>query len=174
MSTPEEGPAKLAESLWPAMLALYEEPGVSDACIAAQDACGVDVLALLYATLLARHNIALSHEHAAQLEANTAPWRVAVIQPLRQLRRQWREVSSAATLRSRLQALELDAEREQVRQMARVLSQQTAPIAAGQADAALLARNVAQVCSAATASCEAQVSRLLEVLTRGVARPPVG
>ena len=75
--------------LWAGITALYAEPGVAEACLAAQDEAGADVLLLLAAALRARDGISLQGAGPA-LAAAAEPWRSEVVRPLRGLRRRWR------------------------------------------------------------------------------------
>ncbi|MFN2288069.1 MAG: TIGR02444 family protein [Chromatocurvus sp.] len=134
-------------ALWEEMLDLYAAPGMSEACVAVQDACDADVLLLLCAALLARRGLQLTPDIAEQLVAETRDWRREVIVPLRALRRRWREQPAAGDLRERLKALELDAERSEVDMLQRMLDaaslqSQSQPLGA----AALLRANCAAAC----------------------------
>ena len=113
--------------LWKGMLDLYAAPGVAQACIELQDACDADVLLLLTAALLSNAGIPLSPVLADQLVAETRVWRTEVVIPLRTLRRRWRGLSSAASLREQLKALELDAERTQVCKLQALLDAASEP-----------------------------------------------
>lgn len=120
--------------LWEGMLSLYSAPGVADACLEVQDACEADVLLLLTAALLAGEGILLTPELAGYLSSETAEWRREVVVPLRQLRQRWRGRHSMATLRERIKALELEAERRQVDMLQALLESATLRL---QADAGL-------------------------------------
>jgi uncharacterized protein (TIGR02444 family) len=104
-------------TLWAGITALYGEPGVAEACIAAQDEAGADVLLLLAAALMARRGVNLEGAGPA-LAAAVEPWRSEVVRPLRALRRRWRGVAGVEPLRGRLKALELEAERAQFERLA--------------------------------------------------------
>ncbi len=106
-----------AGPLWNEMTALYGEPGVADACLAAQDADGADVLLLLAAAVQARRGVSLAAATAAQ-EPAVERWRSEVVLPLRALRRRWRGLPGVEALRERLKVLELAAERSQFELMA--------------------------------------------------------
>lgn len=106
--------ARVVPELWPGMLDLYSAPGVAEACIEAQDACDADVLLLLTAALLARDGLQLTPDIADSLIGGTLGWREEVVAPLRALRRRWRGYPAAGSLRQRVKALELDAERSEV------------------------------------------------------------
>ncbi len=99
--------------LWVFSLHLYEQPGVAEACLAAQDLCGADVNLLLYAAWLSNNGLNLPAEQWTALEARVAEWRQRVVTPLRKLRRDWRALPGAERLREQVKALELAAEQAQ-------------------------------------------------------------
>ena len=103
----------MANPIWEYSLALYADPAVADACIAAQDSCGLDINLALYAGWLATRDLCLTPEHARAADRQVREWRERVIQPLRALRRDWRTLAEAQALRARVADLELDAERAQ-------------------------------------------------------------
>jgi len=107
----------MSNPLWEFSLELYARPGVAAACIEAQDHCAVDVNLLLYAAWLARQGFELDQNQWQALVASVADWRQRVVQPLRDLRRDWQALPAAADLRERVKALELAAEREQQAQI---------------------------------------------------------
>ncbi|HBO14473.1 MAG TPA: TIGR02444 family protein [Halieaceae bacterium] len=125
--------------LWAGITALYAEPGVAEACLAAQDEAGADVLLLLAAALRARDGISLQGAGPA-LAAAAEPWRSEVVRPLRGLRRRWRGLDGVEPLRERLKVLELEAERAQFERLAPLLAGPPA-----EATAALLRANLAAV-----------------------------
>jgi uncharacterized protein (TIGR02444 family) len=98
---------------WDYSLSAYAEPGVADACLAAQDGCGLDVNLLLYAAWLASTGRALTEAHLAGVEEEVGEWRSRVIIPLRTLRRDLKSLAAADTLREQVKALELQSERHQ-------------------------------------------------------------
>ena len=99
--------------LWTFSVYRYQQPGVAEACLEAQDYCGADVNLLFYAAWLASQQQALTLAQWPQLAALVAPWRQRVVEPLRTLRRDWRDLPGAQSLRRELQALELAAEESQ-------------------------------------------------------------
>jgi uncharacterized protein (TIGR02444 family) len=111
--TPAETP------LWRFSLAFYRQAGVSDACIALQDGCGVDVNLLLFLFWLASDDRQLSTSEVKMLDDNVRDWRNLTIIPIRDARR---KLKGATTLvapnrqeafRTRVKAAELEAERLQ-------------------------------------------------------------
>jgi uncharacterized protein (TIGR02444 family) len=111
--TPSETP------FWRFSLTFYRQAGVSDACIALQDNCGVDVNLLLFLFWLASDDRQLSIDDVELLDDNVRDWRNLTIVPIRDARR---KLKGAATLvapakqeafRTKVKAIELDAERLQ-------------------------------------------------------------
>ena len=112
-NTPTETP------FWRFSLKFYRQAGVSDACIALQDGCGVDVNLLLFLFWLASDDRQLSTAEVKMLDDNVRDWRNLTIVPIRNARR---KLKGAATLvepgkqeafRTRVKAVELEAERLQ-------------------------------------------------------------
>jgi uncharacterized protein (TIGR02444 family) len=104
---------------WRFSLGFYRQPGVADACIALQEGSGVDVNLLLFLLWHAAQQRALSQADVAALDAKIAPWREATVIPLRAVRRALKAppalVASGAAeaYRTRIKAVELEAERLQ-------------------------------------------------------------
>jgi uncharacterized protein (TIGR02444 family) len=104
---------------WRFSLHFYKQPGVSDACIALQDDCGVDVNLLLYLFWLASERRQLTADEVKSLDQKVKSWRELTIVPIRDTRR---SLKGAATLlepnkqeafRNKIKAVELEAERLQ-------------------------------------------------------------
>src|SRR3984957_19412368 len=104
---------------WRFSLHFYKQAGVSDACIALQDDCGVDVNLLLYLFWLASDRRQLTADEVNNLDQKVKSWRELTIIPIRDPRR---KLKGAATLldptkqeafRNKVKAIELDAERLQ-------------------------------------------------------------
>ena len=106
--------------LWDFAIGLYARPGVEAACLALQGQ-GADVCLLLCAAWLEQRRTEFSEERAEHLRQLASPWQQDVVQPLRALRQQWRADAMTdpqlATLRERVKALELDAERVQLQRL---------------------------------------------------------
>lgn len=106
--------------LWDFAIELYARPGVEAACLDLQEQ-GADVCLLLCAAWLERRRAGISEERLEQLRQLAGPWQSTVVRPLRALRQQWRADATndpqLATLRERLKALELDAERLQLQRL---------------------------------------------------------
>jgi uncharacterized protein (TIGR02444 family) len=104
---------------WRFSLKFYRQAGVSDACIALQDGCGVDVNLLLFLFWLASDDRQLSTEDVKMLDDNVRDWRNLTIVPIRDTRR---KLKGAVTLvdpdtqeafRNKIKTVELEAERLQ-------------------------------------------------------------
>jgi len=104
---------------WRFSLNFYRQTGVSDACIALQDGCGVDVNLLLFLFWLASERRQLSPDDVKKLDDQVRDWRILTIIPIRDARR---KLKGAATLvepgkqeafRNKVKAVELEAERLQ-------------------------------------------------------------
>jgi uncharacterized protein (TIGR02444 family) len=104
---------------WRFSLHFYRQPGVSEACIALQDDCGVDVNLLLFLFWLADDGQLLSADEVKRLDDQVRGWRNLTIIPIREVRR---KLKGARTLidhgkqeafRNKVKAAELEAERLQ-------------------------------------------------------------
>jgi len=104
---------------WRFSLNFYRQAGVSDACIALQDDCGVDVNLLLFLFWLASESRQLTADEVKKLDDQVRSWRELTIVPIRDTRR---KLKGAATLvapgrqeafRNKVKAVELEAEQLQ-------------------------------------------------------------
>jgi uncharacterized protein (TIGR02444 family) len=102
-------------SLWDFATAVYAREGVAEACIAAQDGAGFDVNLLLFAAWLAQRGETLNEARLGLAERRCEAWRDAVVIPLRERRRQWKQDAPHVQAYAALKALELEAERSQLR-----------------------------------------------------------
>jgi uncharacterized protein (TIGR02444 family) len=104
---------------WQFSLRFYRQPAVADACIALQEQAGVDVNLLLFLLWHATYKRALSAAEVAELEGRIGPWRDATVIPLRAVRRALKmppalvAPATAELFRSKIKAVELEAERLQ-------------------------------------------------------------
>jgi uncharacterized protein (TIGR02444 family) len=104
---------------WRFSLRFYRRSGVAEACIALQDECGVDVNILLFFLWLATARRCVSSDMAHALCGKAAPWRDAVVAPLRNIRRMLKDGSTlvergaAERFRTAVKGLELESERLQ-------------------------------------------------------------
>jgi uncharacterized protein (TIGR02444 family) len=104
---------------WRYSLKFYGQSGVSDACIALQDGCGIDVNLLLYLFWLASEGRQVTADDVKMLDDKVRSWRELTIIPIRDVRR---KLKGAATfidpakqeaLRDKVKVAELEAERLQ-------------------------------------------------------------
>jgi uncharacterized protein (TIGR02444 family) len=104
---------------WRFSLNFYRQTGVSDACIALQDGCGVDVNLLLFLFWLASESRQLSADEVKNLDDRVRSWRELTIIPIRDARRKLKgaatlvEPGKQETFRNKVKAVELEAERLQ-------------------------------------------------------------
>ncbi len=104
---------------WRFSLKLYRAPGVADACIALQEGAGVDVNLLLFLLWQATQRRAFAAADVAALDSRIGPWRDATVIPLRHVRRALKSPpalvggGTAEAFRTRIKAVELEAERLQ-------------------------------------------------------------
>ena len=104
---------------WRFSLHFYRQPGVSDACIALQDDCGLDVNLLLYLLWLADDGRLLSADEVKKRDDTVRSWRELTIVPVREVRRRLKgartrvEAGKQEAFRNKVKALELEAERLQ-------------------------------------------------------------
>ena len=104
---------------WRFSLRFYRQPTVADACIALQEEAGVDVNLLLFLLWQATQRRKYSPAEVAALEGRIGPWRETTVIPLRAVRRALKsppalvEGGTAEGFRTRIKAVELEAERLQ-------------------------------------------------------------
>jgi uncharacterized protein (TIGR02444 family) len=103
---------------WAFALTIYARPGVADACLALQNEAGVDVMLLLMATFAAvKRRVLLTPDEIKAMDEACRPWREQVVWRLRAIRSELktgpRPAPSSKTepFRSKIKALELEAER---------------------------------------------------------------
>jgi uncharacterized protein (TIGR02444 family) len=111
-------PPDLVTDSWAFALAIYARPGVSEACLTLQNEAGVDVLLLLMAAFAAvRKQILLTADEIKALDEACRPWREQIVWRLRTVRTELktgpRPAPSSETepFRSKIKALELEAEK---------------------------------------------------------------
>jgi uncharacterized protein (TIGR02444 family) len=119
MTAADTNPSAQGSPFWRFSLAFYRQSGVADACIALQEGSGVDVNLLLFLLWHATQKRVLSQPDVAALEARIAAWREATVVPLRNIRRALKSPpalvvpATAEAFRTRIKAVELEAERLQ-------------------------------------------------------------
>lgn len=127
---------------WTFSLAVYARPHVAAACIDLQDRRGLDVNLLLFGCWAGHCGRELGPGDWETLRAAADPWQRNVVEPVRGARRWLKDqhtapAAQAEALREAVKACELDAERLQQAVLHAAL-----PLAAGEADAELAARNL--------------------------------
>jgi uncharacterized protein (TIGR02444 family) len=131
---------------WRFSLQFYRQPGVSEACIALQDDCGVDVNLLLFLLWLADDGQLLSADEVRKLDEQVRDWRNLTIIPIREVRRKLKgartlvEPGKQEAFRNRVKAIELEAERLQ--QEALYAFSQSGPLGKQAAPSAAARHNV--------------------------------
>lgn len=104
----------MCADLWSFALSTYARSGCEAACLRLQEQ-GADVCLLLCGAWLEQRGVAPTAERMQALKQIAEPWQAQVVEPLRQVRMKWRAMAqqdqSLATLRERVKALELEAER---------------------------------------------------------------
>jgi uncharacterized protein (TIGR02444 family) len=104
---------------WRFSLRFYRQPRVADACIALQEESGVDVNLLLFLLWQATRKRAFAAADVQELEGRIGGWRDMTVLPLRTLRRALKSpppliaVATAELFRTKVKAVELEAERLQ-------------------------------------------------------------
>jgi uncharacterized protein (TIGR02444 family) len=104
---------------WRFSLRLYRQPAVADSCIQLQDEAGVDVNILFFLLWLAQKRRAFTPGEVEWIEGKAGPWREATVIPLREVRRALKTppalvaAPAAEAFRTRIKAVELEAERLQ-------------------------------------------------------------
>ena len=147
----------IPEPLWPFVLRVYKADGVAGVCLELQETDGVDVPILLFSAWLGACARWTSLDDIAKLDAQIAPWRTEVVQPLRKIRQRLKYGPAPAPsdqttpLREAIKSAELSAERLELAWLAEhadsfcqpseledaILQIDTAPIVAANLEAAL-------------------------------------
>ena len=104
---------------WRFSIKFYAEPGVAEACIALQDQANVDVNVLFFLLWNATAKRALNAAEVGEVEQSIGAWRDMTVVPIRNVRRALKSpppvmaADTAEGLRTRIKAVELEAERLQ-------------------------------------------------------------
>jgi uncharacterized protein (TIGR02444 family) len=123
MSEAETRPPAQGSPFWRFSLAFYRQPGVAQACIALQETSGVDVNLLLFLLWHAAARRQLSASEVSAIEEKISVWREMTVIPLRSIRRALKSPpalvapGAAGAFRTRVKAIELEAERLQQESM---------------------------------------------------------
>jgi uncharacterized protein (TIGR02444 family) len=116
------------ESLWDFSVRVYACPGVEDICIRLQEVWHADVPVLLFVLWRGRQGCELSRADVQKIVDAVTVWQREVITPIRQLRRQLRDVDllvpelvvGMQAIRKELQETELGAERRELEYLATI------------------------------------------------------
>ena len=104
---------------WQFSIKFYAVPGVAQACIDLQDKAQVDVNVLFYLLWNAAEGRAFNAADITEIERMIDPWRQMTVIPIRDIRRALKSPppvmapDAAESLRTRIKAVELEAERLQ-------------------------------------------------------------
>jgi uncharacterized protein (TIGR02444 family) len=120
----ETAPSPAGSPFWRFSLRLYRSPGVAEACITLQEESGADVNLLLFLLWHGVQERRISADEVARLDRKIAGWREQAVIPLRATRRALKspalkspqglvEAGTAEAFRTRIKAVELEAERLQ-------------------------------------------------------------
>jgi uncharacterized protein (TIGR02444 family) len=148
MSTAEPASAPQANPFWTFSLGYYRGAGVSEACLELQDNSGVDVNVVLFLLWQATQKRRFAAVQVKALAEKVGPWQIDVIGPIRGVRRMLKgnapllDKGSAELFRTKIKAIELEAERlqqEAMCAMAAGMMSETAPSADAAARASIAA-----------------------------------
>jgi uncharacterized protein (TIGR02444 family) len=119
MTQSESAAAAVGSPFWRFSLQFYRQPAVAAACLILQDEAGVDVNVLLFLLWCATLRRRLSATEIGDLSRDCEAWSRAAVIPLRALRRALKALppliaaGEAEAFRSKIKAVELEAERLQ-------------------------------------------------------------
>ena len=95
---------------WPWALGRWQGPA-AERLLELQDEHDVVILELMFVAWLGVQRRAISQDDLDQLRGGAQAWIDQVVLPLRRVRRAWKAEGKQASLRTRMQALELEAEK---------------------------------------------------------------
>jgi uncharacterized protein (TIGR02444 family) len=148
MSSAETASAPQTNPFWTFSLGYYRGAGVSEACLELQDECGVDVNVVLFLLWQATQKRSFAAVQVKALTEKVGPWQIDVIGPIRGLRRMLKgnapllDKGSAELFRTKIKAIELEAERlqqEAMHAMAAGMKSEAAPSTEAAARASIAA-----------------------------------
>ena len=157
---------------WRFSLRFYRQDGVADACITLQEEAGVDVNLLLFLLWHATRKRSLSASEIAELERRIAPWRNMTVIPLRTMRRALKSPPAlvagapAELFRTRIKAVELEAERLQQEAMHELVGPSAMGVASSSLEAAARANIEAYAATCGRAFPSPATETLLAALGR--------
>ncbi len=109
------------DAFWTWALDAYARPNATEIALALQDLYGASVVMVLACCWAATRGLSLSQETLAHLDAQEAPWRSDVTEPLRALRRDLKPLAAAdpafTALRDAIKQAELEAERLEIQSL---------------------------------------------------------
>src|SRR5258706_7062277 len=123
--------ARDGSAFWDFSLRFYAQPRVAAACLELQDRAGVDVNVLLYLLFVAQHCRQLDRSDITRIDAAVKAWREQVVQPLRRMRRELKNVvapidaDAVAALRNDVKRIELESERIEQHALERLVPKET-------------------------------------------------
>lgn len=105
----------MCADLWSFALSTYARPGVEQIYLRLQEQ-GANVCLLLCGAWLDQRGVRFEQSRVQALRQIADPWQADVVEPLRQVRKQWkamaRQDAELGVLRERVKTLELEAERQ--------------------------------------------------------------
>ena len=128
MTSLDTASAAQTSPFWTFSLGYYRGAGVSEACLELQDNCGVDVNVMLFLLWVASRRRTVSADQVKALADKVRPWQTDVIGPIRALRRKLKsdtplvDKGAAELFRTKIKAVELEAERLQQEAMTALAS----------------------------------------------------
>jgi len=130
-----------ASAFWGFAAALYARPGLAELCLDLQDKAARDVNLLLLCLWAGEVlGLTLDDWDLKDLATAVAPWNGAAVHPLRALRRSLKGVPAAETVRAKIGAAELEAERLAQRHLLAALPDRAPGLASPELGFANLAR----------------------------------
>jgi len=171
MSVSETLSPSSGSPFWRFSLRFYRQPEVADACITLQEKAGVDVNLLLFLLWHATQKRALSAAEVGELERRIAVWRNTTVIPLRTMRRALKSPptlvagASAELFRTKIKAVELEAERLQQEAMHELACPSLLGVEASSRDDAARANVAAYAAMCGAAFPQPAIETLLAALT---------
>jgi uncharacterized protein (TIGR02444 family) len=106
------GKLQYDNDFWRFSLAVYGQDGVTEQCLALQEAVGVDINLLLFCAWTGARSFVLSREDIEAASNSVAAWQGHVVRPLRNVRQHIKtlEDNELESLRARVKSLEIEAE----------------------------------------------------------------
>ncbi len=114
-------PRGMEDIFWSFALALYRQEPVKEACLALQDASGLDVNLLLYCCWAGQGGHLLTHNELRRLHTLSSNWQSGILRPMRQVRQRLRKEEDSEGIYQAAKSFELQLERvEQSKLLAEV------------------------------------------------------